>query len=46
MAKFEVDGIDDVLADFDYFDIECPECGSQFSVKLSDIGSVVTCPRC
>jgi len=46
MARFEFDGIDDVLKDLNTIEVDCPECDKPFEFQLSDIGSVVTCPHC
>lgn len=46
MAKFEFDGIDDLMEDLNTIEIDCPNCDRSFEVNLNDIGSVVTCPHC
>ncbi len=46
MAKFEPYDSDDILADADMFETECPECGKELSFSLDKIGSKITCPHC
>lgn len=36
---------DEVIGD-EEIDIDCPNCGQDFSVKLGQIGETVTCPHC
>lgn len=28
------------------FELDCPTCGKEFTVSVSDVGSDVTCPHC
>lgn len=28
------------------FDIDCPTCGKEFTVTVSDVGNSVACPNC
>lgn len=46
MAKFEFDGIDDVLEELNSFIVNCPACNKTFEVSADAIGSKVKCPHC
>jgi hypothetical protein len=49
MAKFNTNGIDDVMKDFENTatgidDFACPNCGKPFRLEFDD--EEVTCPHC
>ena len=46
MARFDFDGLDDVMKDLEIIEIDCPVCNKPFEFNLSDIGSTVVCPHC
>ena len=52
MAKFEVDGIDEVMSDFENIDdipftVTCSICGMQFEATQDELlDPTVTCPHC